>query len=129
MTVSAVSHGGNGNAGAGGQKALLSGRSRGTHNNMAQAYLALVSLRGLESLVPETEHALPFLLRRAYRRFPYEAICCWAVVPAPAVNRVHALIATGRYLQALIALNVEAQELGTIPPDDTDLQIVQTTPW
>ena len=87
---------------------------------MAQSYLSLVSSRGLESLVPETEHALPFLLRRAYRRCPHEAICCWAVVPARAVYRVRALIATGRHLQALIALNVEAHELGTIPPDDEE---------
>ncbi len=84
---------------------------------MAHAYLGILSARGLELLVPETEHALAFLLRRAYRRRPHKLACCWAVMPEDAASGIHMLISAGLYEQAFLALNAESLEIGTIPPD------------
>ena len=95
---------------------------------MGQAYLGIITSRGLESLVAETEHAMPFLQRRAYRRYPHEGICCWAVIKPSKVGRICALISAQQFLHALIALNVEAQELGTIPPDYDDIDLPQIIP-
>ena len=93
---------------------------------MTRPYLGIITSRGLESLVAETQHAMPFLLRRAYRRQPYKAICFWAVLFPLTAAHIHDLIASGQFLQALILLNVEAQDLGTIPPGYGDQQLQQT---
>lgn len=47
---------------------------------MTNSYLGIVTARGLETLVVETEHAAPFLLRRVARRPFGEALALWAVL-------------------------------------------------
>lgn len=55
---------------------------------MARSYVGIISPRGLESLLPETEHAVPFLVRRAYGRRSGEAVCYWAVMPDSTARQV-----------------------------------------
>ena len=83
---------------------------------MARSYLGIVTRRGLESLVPETEHAVPFLLRRAGRWRPTPAFCCWAVLPEIAFFKTQYQLDCGHFRDALLTLNAEALHLGTLLP-------------
>ena len=75
----------------------------------------------LELLVPETEHAAPFLLRRVFddRRAP--SLCCWAVLPTTAARTIQHQIEHALYSEALQALNAAALDLGTITPPTREL--------
>lgn len=83
---------------------------------MARCYLGIITPRGLETLVPETEHATPFLLRRAYRRRPTLAVCCWAVLAEPAAVQVRQQLELQQFRDALVTLNDEAVYMGTLLP-------------
>ena len=88
---------------------------------MANAYLGIVSRKGLEMLVPETKHAETFLLKRTARRGGRDAFCCWAVLPERAVWEIQRDLCSGRHQEALITLNAEARFLGTVlPPTDEE---------
>lgn len=47
-----------------------------------RAYLGIVSSRGLEWLLPESDHVLRFLAGQAYAHLPVTGICCWAAMQA-----------------------------------------------
>jgi hypothetical protein len=90
---------------------------------MTRTYLGIVTRRGLETLVPETEHAEKFLLRRVGRESHREPICCWAALSDQAARNVQVELHCGRYRQALVLLNAEAYFLGTILPDSDDADL------
>lgn len=79
---------------------------------MAQSYLGIITRRGLESLIPETEHAAPFLLRRIRRC--RDTLCCWAVLADATAAELDVLVNLGCYLEALQKLNCEASDLGRL---------------
>ncbi len=83
---------------------------------MVKCYVGIISRRGLESLLPETKHAIPFLLRRAYRREPTEAVCYWAVMQEAAALEVQRQVQSRRHEEALLALHAWAAHFGTILP-------------
>ena len=89
---------------------------------MLDSYIGLISRRGLESLFPETEHAAPFLVRRAYRRQPLEAVCYWAVMEESAAQQVQWQLQWRHHEEAFLVLRALADHVGTIlppPADDT----------
>ena len=81
---------------------------------MTNAYLGLVSRHGLESLVVETDHATPFLLRRARRRSFEGAHCCWAVLDDAAAHGIMRQVGSRRFENAFQRLRIEAMRFGTI---------------
>ena len=83
---------------------------------MVECYVGIISRRGLESLLPETKHAIPFLLRRAYRRQPTEAICYWAVMQKTAAQDVQRQLQLRRHEEALFILRARAAHFGEILP-------------
>ena len=83
---------------------------------MVSCYVGIISRRGLESLWPETEHAVLFLLRRAYRRQPTEAVCYWAVMQDTAARHVQRQIHWQCHREALFTLRTVAADFGTILP-------------
>ena len=88
---------------------------------MVNSYVGIISRRGLESFIPDTEHAAPFLLRRAYRRQPPEAICYWAVMQDAAAREVERQLQWRRHEDALATLHARATYFGTfLPPDFED---------
>lgn len=85
---------------------------------MAHCYVGIFSPRGLESFLPETEHAMPFLLRRAYRRGPPASICYWVVAEEDVARQVQRQIADRQRHDAYHTLRTQAREFGTILPPD-----------
>jgi hypothetical protein len=83
---------------------------------MSNAFVGIISSRGLESLVPETEHALPFLVRRAYRRHPPEAVCYWAVMDEVVAEEVRRQLRGQCHEDAFLVLRTLSERFGTIPP-------------
>jgi hypothetical protein len=83
---------------------------------MRNCFVGIISPRGLESLVPETDHAVPFLARRAYRRRPTEAVCYWAVMEDSAAEHVRRQLLRHHNEDAFLALRALAEHFGTIPP-------------
>ena len=87
---------------------------------MARSYVGIISPRGLESLLPETEHAVPFLVRRAYGRRPGEALCYWAVMPDSTARGVELQLQAHFHEDAFYRLRGEAAHFGTILPFGVD---------
>ena len=90
---------------------------------MIDAYVGMISRRGLECFVPETEHAALFLLRRAMRSSSTLAVCCWAVLRREDAARIQQLLRNGNSADGLTMLHNTARSLGTLlpPPEDHDL--------
>ena len=88
---------------------------------MAKCYVGTISGRGLESFVQETDNAVTFLARRAYRRKPPRAVCYWVVVEEDVARQVWQQMQVQRRDQAYLTLRAQAKEFGTIlPPDFED---------
>ena len=83
---------------------------------MTNSYLGIVTARGLETLVVETEHAAPFLLRRVARRPFGEALALWAVLDDRVARDLTQHISGGRFEVALRELDARALHLGTLLP-------------
>ncbi|MDA7979472.1 MAG: hypothetical protein MPJ50_11970 [Pirellulales bacterium] len=90
---------------------------------MARSYLGIITPRGLERLVPETEHAAPFLLRRAHRDVTQQTCCCWAVLSEITASDVRRDVSRGKFWSALARLNIEAEHLGTLLPPASDEEL------
>lgn len=90
---------------------------------MIDAYVGMISRRGLECFVPETEHAALFLLRRAMRSSAAPTVCCWAVLRREDAARIQQLLRNRNSADALAMLHNTARSLGTLlpPADDHDL--------
>ena len=83
---------------------------------MVNSYVGIITSRGLESLYPETEHAVPFLARRAHRGGPTEAVCYWAVLQDSVAAEVERQLRGRHHEDALVTLRALAEHFGTIPP-------------
>ena len=83
---------------------------------MTNAYLGIITPRGLETLVLETEHAAPFVLRRVARKPVGEAVGCWAVLDERTARDLTRQIGGRRFEEALRQLNTQAIHLGTLLP-------------
>ena len=95
---------------------------------MTNSYLGIVTPRGLETLVVETEHAAPFLLRRAERRADEGAVCCWAVLDDKTARYLMRQIACERFRDALCQLNARALHLGTLHSPFTEDDLLRAVP-
>lgn len=82
---------------------------------MTQSYLGVVSRRGLEQLVEETEHAAIFLNRRCYRRRTDLALC-WATLDTQDAETIHCLLRLRLHTSALWRLDADAIQRGYLPP-------------
>jgi hypothetical protein len=98
----------------------------GTGGGVTNSYLGIITSRGLEKLVVETQHAAPFLLRRAGRQPSGEAIVFWAVLDEKAAKAVTERVACGHFQEALCQLNGRAIHLGTLPPSLPDEELLHT---
>jgi hypothetical protein len=84
---------------------------------MINSYVGIASQEGLEVFVPEHEHVVRFLARRAGRR---HAACYWAVMPEEAAAEVRRLLDLGEPYEALLALNLVATQIGPLLPHPPD---------
>ena len=87
---------------------------------MGRSYVGIISARGLESVLPETDHAVPFLVRRAYGRRSGEAVCYWAVMPDSTARAVELQLQAHLHEDAFRKLRGEAAHFGTILPSGVD---------
>jgi hypothetical protein len=83
---------------------------------MLKSYVAMASSRGLLTLLPESEAIVRELVDRAYRRRRERRVCLWAVMAAEDAERVTAEMEAGELRSALLTLNREARQLGSILP-------------
>ncbi len=83
---------------------------------MRTGFLGIISPRGLESLVPETEHAALFLTRRAYRNRTAKAVCFWAVMDDSKIAEVRGHLYAQNRAEAFRVLRMAAHDFGTILP-------------
>lgn len=83
---------------------------------MATSYLGIVSTRGLELLIEETEHVGLFLARRCYRRGAMRAALCWATLDAEDAEMIREMTHLGLQSAALWRLNRDAHQLGGVLP-------------
>jgi hypothetical protein len=88
---------------------------------VTNSYLGIITARGLETLVLETEHAAPFLFRRMARQPRGEAMGCWAVLDEKTARDLTRQVAARRFEEALRQLSIRALHLGTLlPPTQED---------
>ena len=92
------------------------------------SYIGIITPRGLETLVVETEHATPFLLRRAERRADDGALCCWAVLDDSTARCLMQQVHGRQFQDALHQLNAQALHLGALLPQLTEDHLVLVTP-
>ena len=83
---------------------------------MTNSYLGIITPRGLETLVLETEHAAMFLFRRLARHRVGEATAFWTVLDEKAATDIARHIRQGQCSEAFRQLNRHARDLGTLLP-------------
>lgn len=76
----------------------------------------MASSRGLLTLQPESEAVVRDLVDRAYRRRRESRVCLWVVMAAEDAARVAAELEAGDPRSALVTLDREARQLGSILP-------------
>ena len=76
----------------------------------------MASSRGLLTLQPESEAVVRDLVDRAYRRRHESSVCLWVVMAAEDAARVAAEMEAGELRSALVTLDREARQLGSILP-------------
>ena len=86
---------------------------------MWQAYVGIVSQRGLEVFCREDPHVFRFLLRRA-RRIPGRAGCFWTVLAHDRAALIQRSLREGQNGAALALVQRDARELGPMLPSDTE---------
>ena len=85
---------------------------------MLKSYVVIATQAGLEAFLPEHEHVVKELMRRAYGDPGHRALCCWAVVPEADALEVAWQMDQGDRYAALLTLDRAATELGPIVPSD-----------
>jgi hypothetical protein len=80
------------------------------------SYVGIVSSRGLECFVPESERFTRSLVQRAYCQQPIRSVCYWAIVPQSQAGAVARSLGAGRPIEALGLLEAGACSLGQILP-------------
>ena len=93
---------------------------------MTNSYLGIVTPRGLETLVLETEHAAPFVLRRVARQPLGKAVAYWAVLDERTARDLTRRIAARQFEEAIRQLHSQALHLGTILPPLLEVELL---PW
>lgn len=93
------------------QDALLWPERYGTDQDMLQAYVGIVSHRGLELFCPEHPQTVRFLHRRVLRRHG-QAACIWSVVTAELAKLVELSLLEGRPQDALALLQCHCRDCG-----------------
>ena len=83
---------------------------------MTDSYLGVITARGLERLVIETEHAARFLFRQAARWPQGEAMVCWAVLDEKTARDITRQIKCRNPEEAFRQFNTRAYHLGTLVP-------------
>ena len=83
-----------------------------------QSYVGIITYRGLESLLQESEQSLRFATRRAYQNYQGHSVCCWAAMPHSAAADARRLVEDGDCDEALKILSSSAKFLGPILPSD-----------
>jgi hypothetical protein len=86
---------------------------------MWQAYVGIVSQRGLEVFCLEDPDTVRFLWRRV-RRISGRAGCVWTVIAADDAARVHTALCQGQARAACEILLRSARDLGPLFPSDTE---------
>src|SRR3954466_9089221 len=87
---------------------------------MLNSYVAIITRNGLQAFLPEREHVVRELVRRAYQDPGRCALCCWAVIPATAALEVARQMDEGHHHAALKTLEYAATTLGPILPSNPD---------
>ena len=82
---------------------------------MFQAYVGLVSRRGLELFCPEHPQTMRFLWRRV-KREQGRVACFWSVIPTDVVDPILATLELGRSRDALQLMHQHAREYGSLIP-------------
>ena len=82
---------------------------------MLQAYVGIISRRGLELFCPEDPATVRFLWRRV-KREPGRIACFWSVIPDEVVEHILAALQLGRSRDALILMQQHAREYGSLIP-------------
>ena len=85
---------------------------------MVGSYVGIITKRGLESLIPETEHALMFLMRRLARH-GHEAFCYWVVMSEEDARRAALQIQSQHFFDALVTVNQSCVCIGSVAPGTT----------
>jgi hypothetical protein len=83
---------------------------------MLRSYVAMASSRGLLTLLPESEAIVRDMVERAYRHRRESSVCLWVVMAAEDAARVTAEMEAGELRSALVTLDREARQLGSILP-------------
>jgi hypothetical protein len=86
---------------------------------MLQAFVGIVSRRGLEVFCPEHPDTVQFLWRRA-RRTPGRTACFWSVIPDDAAVCVQNAMRTVGPEVAFGFLQQSVREMGTLLPSDME---------
>jgi hypothetical protein len=82
---------------------------------MLQAFVGIVSHRGIEFFCPEDPATVRFLWRRAQRERG-RAACFWSVIPSEAVELIEAALLLGLPHEALHLLQQLARDYGFLVP-------------
>jgi hypothetical protein len=82
---------------------------------MMQAFVGIVSQRGIELFCPEDPATIRFLWRRAQRERG-RAACFWSVLPSEAVELIEAALNLGQLQEALDLLQQLARDYGFLVP-------------
>jgi hypothetical protein len=109
---------------AGLRECFTSPGERGTRIDMTDSYLAIVSTRGLERLVIETEHAAVFLFRQAARQSSGEALVCWAVLNVKTARDISHQINCRNYEEAFRQFTSKAYHHGMLLPSSIENEIL-----
>lgn len=86
---------------------------------MLQAFVGIVSPRGIEVFCPEDAATVRFLRRRVQRERGRSA-CFWSVVPNEAVELIEVAINLGMPQEALHVMQHLAHEYGLLVPGHED---------
>jgi hypothetical protein len=87
---------------------------------MLQAYIGIVSRRGLEVFCPEHPQTMRFLRQRA-RRERGRVACCWSVLPREVAEPIRIALLHGQPWDALDLMQEQAFDCGVMLPwEDED---------
>ncbi|MHC4880785.1 MAG: hypothetical protein ACYTGL_30390 [Planctomycetota bacterium] len=91
---------------------------------MKTSFVGIASPSGLELMVPESDHVIRFLMRRAYRSKRTGAVCFWAIMDEAIAITVTDLLHSGRPEHALLVIQMLAVETGSFCPDSSDWPVL-----
>lgn len=83
---------------------------------MLQAYVGILSQRGVEAVWPEGPHSARFLARRIRRE--RSVACFWTVISDDAAADLQDALITGDSIAALEMLQSTAHDFGIMLPSD-----------